>query len=54
MGEYDVYIEERELLEEEIKKIEGCHMEKFGALDGGKKTIAILLQQQEIDDGHGR
>ena len=41
VGECEIYKEERELLEEEMRKIDECGMEKFGTLDSSKKTIAI-------------
>ena len=39
-----MYNEERDVLEEEIREIDECDMEKFGTLfiDSSEKTIAIL------------
>ena len=34
--------EERNMLEEEMRKIEACGMEKFDILNSSEKTIAIL------------
>ena len=36
-----MYKEEPDVLEE-MRKMDECDMEKFGALDGSEKTIAIL------------
>ena len=41
MGECETYKEERDVLEE-MRKIDGCDIEKFGTLDSSEKTIAIL------------
>ena len=40
VGECEMYKEERDVLE--MKKMGECDMEKFGTLDNGEKTIAIL------------
>ena len=32
--------EERDVLEEEMRKIDECDMEKFGALDSSQKTLS--------------
>ena len=37
-----MYKEERDILEEEMKTMDGCDMEEFGTLDSSEKTIAIL------------
>ena len=37
-----MYKEERDVLEEEMREIDGCYMEEFGTLDISEKTIAIL------------
>ena len=37
-----MYKEERDVLEEEVREIDECDMEEFGALDRREKTIAIL------------
>ena len=42
MGECEIYKEERDVLEGEMRKIDECVMEKFGTLDSSEKTIAIL------------
>ena len=36
---------------EEMGKIYECDMEKFGTLDSGEKTIAILGDRKETTDG---
>ena len=41
VGEYEKHKEKRDVLEDEMKKIDECGMEKFGTLDSSKKTIAI-------------
>ena len=41
VGEYEIYKEERDLLEE-MRKIDECDMENFGTQDCSHKTIAIL------------
>ena len=41
VGECEMYKEEPDVLEE-MRKMDECDMEKFGALDGSEKTIAIL------------
>ena len=43
--------EERDVFEEEIKKVDECDMEEFGTLDSSEKAIAIL---GDIDGGHRR
>ena len=40
VGKCEIYKEERDVLE--MRKIDECGMEKFGTLDSGEKTIAIL------------
>ena len=42
MGECKIYKEERDALEEELRNIGECNMEKFGTLDSSEKTISIL------------
>ena len=46
MGEFEVYEEGRDVLEE-MRKIDECDMEKFGTLDinSSEKTIAILADR---------
>ena len=53
VGECEIYKEERGVFEE-MRKLDECGMEKFGALliDGSEKTVAIL--QWEINGGHRR
>ena len=41
MGEFEVYEEGRDVLEE-MRKIDECDMEKFVTLESSEKTIAIL------------
>ena len=43
VGECEMYKEERDVLEEETRKIDECGMEEFDTLDSRGKTIAILL-----------
>ena len=40
VGECEVYQEERDVLEE-MRKIDECGMEEFGALASSEKTIAV-------------
>ena len=42
VGECEIYEEERDALEEEMRKLDGCDMEEFGILENSEKTIAIL------------
>ena len=42
VGECELYKEERDVMEEEMRKIEERDMEKFGTLDSREKTINIL------------
>ena len=42
MGDSEIYKEERDVLEMEMRKIDECDMEKFCTLDSSEKTIAIL------------
>ena len=42
MGEREVYKEERDVLVEEMRKIDECDTKEFGTLDSSEKTIAIL------------
>ena len=42
VGECKIYKEERDALEEEMRSISECNMEKFGTLDSSEKTISIL------------
>ena len=42
VGECEIYKEERDVLEEEMREIDECDMEEFGTLDSSEKTIAIL------------
>ena len=42
VGKCEIYKEERDVLEEEMMKIDGCGMEKFDTPDNIEKTIAIL------------
>ena len=38
----EIYKEERDALEEELRKLGVCDMEEFGRLESSEKTIAIL------------
>ena len=49
MGECEAYKKERDVLDEEMREIDACWMEKFIALDNSGKTIAFLG-----DGGHKR
>ena len=40
--EYEICKEERDALEEEMRKLDECDMEEFGRLESSEKTIAIL------------
>ena len=42
VGECEIYKEERDALEEEMRKLDVCDMEEFGTLESGEKMIAIL------------
>ena len=42
VGECEIYKEERDALEEEMRKLDECDMEEFGRLESREKTIAIL------------
>ena len=42
VGEREMYKEERDVLEEEMRTIDECDVEKFDTLDSSEKTIAIL------------
>ena len=42
VGECEIHEKERDVLEEDMKKIDECDMEKFGTLDNSEKTMAIL------------
>ena len=41
-GECELYKQERIVLEEGMRKIDECDVDKFGTLDSSEKTIAIL------------
>ena len=38
----EIYKEERDASEEEMRKLDVCDMEEFGRLESSEKTIAIL------------
>ena len=38
----EIYKEERDALEEEIRRLDVCDMEEFRRLESSEKTIAIL------------
>ena len=42
IGECEIYKEERDSLEEEMRKLDACDMEEFGRLKSSEATIAIL------------
>ena len=42
VGECEIYKEERDVLEEEMRKLDECDMEEFARLEISEKTIAIL------------
>ena len=42
VGECEIYKEKRNVLEEEMRKLDDCDMEEFGRLESSDKTIAIL------------
>ena len=42
VGECEIYKEERDALEEDMKKLDVCDMEEFGRLESSEKTMAIL------------
>ena len=42
VGECKICKEERDALEEEMRKLDVCDMEELGGLEGSEKTIAIL------------
>ena len=42
VGECEIYKEERDALEEEIRKIDACDVEKFGRIESNEKMITIL------------
>ena len=46
VGECEICKEERDVLEDEMKKIGECDMEKFSILDNSEKTIAILRDRR--------
>ena len=42
LGECEMYKEEQDVLEAEMRAIDDCDMEDFGTLDSSEKTIAIV------------
>ena len=42
VGECEIYKEERDALEEGMRKLNVCDMEEFGRPESSEKTIAIL------------
>ena len=38
----EVHKKERDVLEEEMREMDGCDVEEFDPLDSSEKTIAIL------------
>ena len=40
--ECEIHEEERDVLEEQMRPVDECDMEKFNALESSEKTIAIL------------
>ena len=47
VGKCELYKRERNVLEEEMRKIDECDMEKFGTLDSSDEKIAILWHRSE-------
>ena len=45
VGECEIYKEERDALEEGMRKLDVCDMEEFGRLESSNKTIAILVDR---------
>ena len=41
VGECEICKEERDALEEEMRKLDECDVEEFGRLESSEKTIAI-------------
>ena len=50
VGECELYKEDRNVLEEEMMKIDGCYMENFVTLDSCEKTIAMLGNSMVASD----
>ena len=50
VGECEIYKEERDVLEEEMREIDECEMEEFGTLYSSEETIVFL---EEIDKATG-
>ena len=46
VGECEIYKEERDALEEEMRKFDACDMEEFGRLKTSENTIAILRDRR--------
>ena len=42
VGECEMYKEQRDVLEEEMREIDECDVEDFGTLDSSENTIAVL------------
>ena len=42
VGECELHKEERDVLQKEMRKMEECDMEKFGALDSSETAIALV------------
>ena len=42
VGEREIYKEERDAVEEGVRKLDVCNMEELGRLESSEKTIAIL------------
>ena len=42
VGECDIQKEKRDVLEEEMRKLDECDMEEVGRLESSEKTVAIL------------
>ena len=45
VGECEIYKEERDALEEEMRKLDVCGMEEFCKLESSEKTITILVNR---------
>ena len=56
VGECEIYKEERDMLQEEMRKVDVFDMEEFGRLESSEKTIVVLgdrwWPQTAKQDGH--
>ena len=42
IGECEIYKEERDVLEKEMRKLDDCDVKEFGRLESSEETIAVL------------